>query len=170
LEEVERLHYEVCAETPKPPVSSVDLMAHDSTMMRRDNSEWDFSNHPEDEFVLSLLLEEDDDADLKAYLRDHSIFERVNERGMAFDHAPDPHAVVETLRHSQVAIKVAHEAMQLGKDVVHAAVGALITVWVQKRNEKKRNTIEAKQAEPLLFVQDGNRLDIRLQSKKRNKR
>lgn len=47
---------------------------------------------------------------------------------MAFDHAPDPHAVVETLRHSQVVIKVAHEAMQLGKAAVYRAVGALVTV------------------------------------------
>jgi hypothetical protein len=110
LEDTERLHDEVCAKILKRSDSSIDLMADDSTMMRRDKSEWDFYNHPEDRLVLSLLLEEDDDADLKAYLRDHSIFEQVSERGMAFDHAPDPHAVVETLRHSQVVIKVAHEA------------------------------------------------------------
>ena len=123
---------------------------------------------PEDELVFSLFLEEDDFADLKAYLRDQSMFESVSERGMAFDNALDPHAVVETIRHSQVVAKVAHDAMQLGKEAVGPAVGALVTAWVQKRNEKKKAKIETKEAEPLLFDQHGHSLDIRPESKKRN--
>jgi hypothetical protein len=135
----------------------------------RYNSGMNFYIKPEDELVLSLFLEEDDYADLKAYLRDQSMFEKVSERGMAFDHALDPHAVVETLRHSQVMVKVAHDAMQLGKEAVGPAVGALVTAWVQKRNEKKKDKIGAKEAEPLLFDQYGHRLDIRPESKKKNK-
>jgi hypothetical protein len=42
-------------------------------------------------------------------------------------------------------------------------------VWVQKRNEKKKAKIEAKESEPLLFDQYGHRLDI-YPAKKRNKR
>jgi hypothetical protein len=59
--------------------------------------------------------------------------------------------------------------MQLGKEAVGPAVGALVTAWVQKRNEKKKAKIEAKEAEPLLFDQYGHRLDIRPESKKRNR-
>jgi hypothetical protein len=43
------------------------------------------------------------------------MFEKISKRGMAFDHALDPHAVVETFRHSQVVVKVAHDAMQAGR-------------------------------------------------------
>jgi hypothetical protein len=95
------------------------------------------------------------------------MFEKVSEAGYTFDHALDPHAVVETIRHSQFVIKVAHDAMQVGKQAVGPTVGALVTAWVQKRNEKKKAKIEAKEAEPLLFDQHSHRLDIRPESKKR---
>jgi hypothetical protein len=124
----------------------------------------------EDELILSLFLEEDDYADLKAYLRDQPVIEKFSERGMAFDHALDPHAVVETLRHSELVLKVAHEAMQLGKEAMRPAIGSPVTAWVLKRNEKKKAEIEAKESELLLFDQYGHRLHIRPESKKRNKR
>lgn len=127
-----------------------------------------FYTQPEDELVVSVSLEDDDYADLNAYLRDQSMFEKVSEAGYAFDHALDPHAVVETIRHSEFVIKVAHDAMQVGKQAVGPTVGALVTAWVQKRNEKKKAKIEAKEAEPLLFDQHGHSLDIRPESKKRN--
>lgn len=127
------------------------------------------SSQPDDELILSLFLEEDDYADLKMYLRDQSMFEDVSERGMAFDHALDPHAVVETIRHSQLVVKVAQDAMQLGKEAVGPAVGALISAWVQNRNDKKKAKIGAKKTEPLLFDQYGHRLDVRPESKKRSK-
>jgi hypothetical protein len=111
-----------------------------------------FYIQPEDKLVLSLFLEDDGYADLKAYLRDQSMFEKVSERGMAFDHALDPHAVVETFRHSQVVVKVAHDAMQVGKEAVGPAVGALVAACVQKRNEKKKGKIEAKEAEPYCSI------------------
>ncbi len=148
---------------------SIEVASVTPYSAERYNPGMNFYTQPEDELVFSLFLEEDDYADLKDYLRDQSMFERVSERGMAFDHALDPHAVVETIRHSQVVVKIAHNAMQLGKDAVGPAVGALVTAWVQKRNEKKKAKIEAKEAEPLLFDQYGHRLDIRPESKKRNR-
>jgi hypothetical protein len=153
------------AQTQKSPVGGVV-----SPPGKSYNPGMDFYIQPEDELILSLFLEEDDYADLKAYLRDQSVIEKFSERGVAFDHALDPHAVVETLRHSKLVLKVAHEAMQLGKDAMHQAIGPLVTAWVLKRNEKKRGKIEAKESEPLLFDQYGHRLDIRPASKKRNKR
>lgn len=113
------------------------------------------------EFPLSLFSEEEDYADLKAYLREHSIFEKVSELDAAFD----PHAVAETLRHSQIVFKVADEATQFGKEAVHIAFAILVRAWVQKRNEKKKDKIEVKVVEPLFFEQHGHRLSIRPASK-----
>ncbi len=123
---------------------------------------------PDDEFVLSLLLEDDDCADLKEYLKHQAMFEKISERTMAFDHEFDPNAVVEEVWDSKLALKVAPVAMQVGKDAAHIAVCKLITAWVQKRNEKKKDKIEAKETEPLLYDQYGHQLSIRPESK-RNK-
>ena len=125
-----------------------------------------FDIQQEDELLLNLALEWDDFTDLKAYLRDQSMVEKVSERdtGMAFDHALDPHVL------RWLVVKVAHGAMQLGELAMLQAVSELVKQWVQKRNEKKKAKIEAKESKPLLFDQYGHRLDIHPETKKRNKR
>ncbi len=125
-----------------------------------------FYTQPENELILSVLLDEGELAVLKSYLRDQEIFEDVSERVMAFDQAFDPHAVVEALRHHKLVVKVAQGTVELGKTAVTAAVVALVKDWVQNRNDKKKAEIEAKQTEPLFFDQYGHRLDIRPESKK----
>jgi hypothetical protein len=118
------------------------------------------------ELLLNLSLEWDYFTDLKEYLRDQSVVEKVSERdpGMAFDHALDPHVL------RWLVVKVEPGAMQLGKEAMRVAVAARVAVWVQKRNEKKKVKIEAKESEPLLFDQYGHHLDIHPETKKRNKR
>ena len=126
-----------------------------------------FYTQPENELILSVFLDEGEFTVLKSYLRDQEMFEDVSERVIAFDHALDPHAVVEALRHHQLVVKVAQNTMELGKTAVTATVGVLVKDWVQSRNDKKKVKIEAKETEPLLFDQYGHRLDIRPESKKR---
>jgi hypothetical protein len=125
-----------------------------------------FSIQPEDDLLLNLSLEEDDYLDLKAYLEAQSVVEKVRERdtAMAFDQALDPHVL------RWLVVKVAPSAMLLGKEVMRQAVGELVKQWLQKRNEKKKAKIEAMESAPLLFDQYGHHLDIRPETKKRNKR
>lgn len=129
----------------------------------------DFYAQPKNEVILSVFLDETELAELKTHLRSQPALEKVSERVIAMDHALDPHAVVETIRHSQLAIKVANESMELGKDGMQAAIGALVAGWVARRNERQKEKIEANKAEPLLFDQHGHRLDIRPESKRRKK-
>jgi hypothetical protein len=120
----------------------------------------------EDEILLSLSLEEDDYTDLKTYLEDQSVVEKVSDRdpGMAFDQALDPHAV----RYYELVVKVAHDAMQIGEQAMPQVIAALVGQWVQERNEKKKGKIEAKESAPLLFDHNGRRIDI-FRAKKRNR-
>jgi hypothetical protein len=129
----------------------------------------DYYAQPEDEVILSVFLDDEDFADLEAHLADQAVFKKVSVRGIALDHALDPHAVVQAIRHSQLALEIATDAMELGKDAMHVAVGVLVANWVKDRNQKKADKINSKEVEPLLFDQYGHRLDIRPESKKRKK-
>jgi hypothetical protein len=131
----------------------------------------DFYIQPEDELILNLLLEQDDYKDFFSFLKEQSIFEEVSERGIALDHALDPNVVkvVDVLRHSHINVKVTQIAMEMGKAAVDAAVGALVAGWIKNRNDKKKERIEAKEAEPLLFDQYGHRINVLPESKKRKR-
>jgi hypothetical protein len=131
---------------------------------KRYNPGMNFDIQPEDEFLLSLSMEMDDYTDLKAYLKDQSVVVSERDPGMAFDQALDPHGI----RYFELVVKVAHGAMQFGKDAVPIAL--LLSQWVQKHNEKKKDKIEAaKESAPLLFDYNGRRIDI-FRKTKRNKR
>jgi hypothetical protein len=60
--------------------------------------------------------------------------------------------------------------MQLEKQAMLLAVGELGKQWVQKRNEKKKDKVEAKESAPLLFDYNGHRIEIHQEAKKKKKR
>lgn len=124
---------------------------------------------PENELILAVLLEDDDHAALRTFLSEQSEIEDVRESGMAFDHAFDPHKVLEAVRYAHFNLRLGHVVMELGKTAATATVSAAVKAWVDRRNERKQKAIEAKEAEPLLFDQFGHRLDIRPESKKRKR-
>lgn len=128
-----------------------------------------YYTQPEDELILNVLLEPEDYVDLREYLKIQPMFIEVDERGIALDHAFDPHRVIEVVRQAHLEVRVAHEAMSLGGDAMKVAAGAVIKNWLDKRNERKKAEIAAKQAEPLLFDQYGHRIDLRPESKRRKK-
>jgi hypothetical protein len=128
----------------------------------------DFYIQPNEELILDLLLEQDDYKNLLAFLKEQPIFAEISERGIALDHAIDPNAVVETLRHSHIYIKVTQVTMEMGKKAVDAAVGALVATWISNRNEKRKQKIDVKEDEPLLFDQYGHRISVVPKSKKKH--
>jgi DNA-directed RNA polymerase specialized sigma24 family protein len=152
----ERKHGELARELEAREQTSPDL---DSTL--------DSATQPGDELILNCVLETEDYADLRAYLKRQPMLETVSERGVALDHAFDPHRVVELVRHTHLNMKLTHTAMELGKATATSAGTAYVKGGVDKRNAAKQKAIEAKEGEPLLFDQYGHRLDIRPESKKR---
>ena len=122
---------------------------------------------PHDEMILTVRIEDEDYKELRAFLDEDPRLKNIRESGMAFDHAlgHEMAKVVQILSDHRLHIKIAAEAMEVGKDAIHQLLAAGLSIWVYKQNEKHKKAIDNGEKESLILDASGHRMKISTKAK-----